>query len=452
MSSESAISEKVNFFESVPTVISEESSYLRKCSPVTSVQLDAPILYEFDVPEGQYADLNNSFHYVKFKILKGDRTSTITDVTGENPPVQVDIKKTLVAPINNFGSSCFSNLELYLNNVQIETSNNLYPFKAILQTLLSYNKNVRDSQFKMSMFSADTGGIDSETARIRMHQNTCDNVGLKYRFNKSKYSTPFETINKLFLDIVNQPKYILNGTNVKIKFHRATPEFCLIAGNSTEKYHILIEDAALYLRMVHTRDSLQLAVEKNINITEGKYPLKKIDMRFFTLSGNSTNISEQNLYNGSLPTRIAIAIIPTAAMDGTYTTSPFNFRHFNVATTELRVNGLSVPPEGIDTDIENNNYVHAYANLFLGTGGLFNNDNGNIMTYEDFKNGNYINLYDLTEDGNHDLDHFHPAKTGVISLNIRLTQAPGDSVAVIVMIEKEVVLLCDKDRNYRLTE
>lgn len=440
------LTDHVALFQTLPILTSEEESHFIKLNPVTSLQLEAPMLYEFEIPENYFADLTQMYLYLKCKIVDSDHKA-IAKPTGDDAVPD----KAKVYPISYFANTCFSNVELFLNNTQIGSSNNLYPYRAYIESALSFDKSTKDTQLSMGFYYPDTKKIDLKDIGDDLTKATCPNTGAKKRWELTQYSKPFETFSKLHLDLCAQNKYVLNRTNMKIKCYRATNNFALMAKSDDAKYKVVFEEAFIYLRIVRLRESLRLAIESNLMKMPAKYPMKKVETRFFTHSSNSSNLSEPNLYTGTLPTRVVIGLVSTLALDGKNQLSPFNFRHCNMQNIELRVNGRALPtPDGINVDMDNKLYAQAYASVFLGSGAFF--ENNSPMTYEEYCEGNFLIMFDLTEDFNNELTHFHSPNSGTLSLKIRLSEAIQESISIICMFEHEVVMNVDSDRNYWVQE
>jgi len=440
------LTDHVALFQSLPMLTSEEESYFIKLNPITSLQLEAPLLFEYDIPENYFADPSQLYLYLKCRIVDSDHNA-ITQPQGNAPVTD----KMQVYPIPYFANTCFNNVEVALNNTQIGNSNNLYAYRAYIEALLSFNKMTKATQLAMGMFYPDEKKIDFEDMGETLKTEACQNKGARKRWLLTRYSTPFETFSKLHLDICSQNKYILNKTNLKIKCYRAPNSFALMAKDNDQKYKIVFEEAFLYLRIVRLRESLRLAIESSLLKMPARYPMKKIETRFFTHSANSSNISEQNLWSGVLPTRVVIGLITSASQDGKNRLSPFRFRHCHMQKIELRVNGKALPTaDGIKIDMEHNLYAQAYASIFLGSGAFY--ENSSPLTYEEFGEGNFLIMFDLTEDFNNEPTHFHRANSGTLSLSIALTEVLGESVSVIAMFEHEVVMNADSDRNYWIQE
>jgi len=423
---------------------SEDESYMMKVYPTTSIDNQAPIIYEFDIDDNHYADLNNCFHFVSFKIMQEDRTTDIDEPGGNNQ----DGDDQKVAPINYYGNTLFENVELYLNGNLIESSNNLYPYKAFLQTFLSMGQDAKENQLALCGYFPDTGDIDTNAIRASMNAVNCANKGLKNRYLLTRYSKAFAALSPLHLDFCAQKRYIQNRTNVKIRLSRVSPQFGLIANAGDKNFSWITNTAYLLVRMVKPRDSLRLAVEQALQSETVKYPLKTTEMRYFTFPGNGTTLNEPSLYTGHLPVRLCLALVEAAALDGDYQKSPFNFKPFNVTDIDVRVNGKSLTNDPIKVDLRNNDHVLPYFWMFRNTGGLFTNEP--IIDYLQYKKGHFIYVFDLTQDNEHGLHEFHQPRSGVISVDIRLRTAPNTPLALVGMFEREMIATCDEHRTYKL--
>ena len=75
---------------------------------------------------------------------------------------------TVVAPVNLFLHSLFSQVDISLNGTQVISSTNTYPYRAMLETLLSYGGDAKKSQLTSALYYEDQPG--------RMDDFTVDNV------------------------------------------------------------------------------------------------------------------------------------------------------------------------------------------------------------------------------------------------------------------------------------
>ena len=64
----------------------------------------------------------------------------------------------------------------------------------------------------------------------------------------------------------------------------------------------------------HIREAHVLALEDNNTF---KYPLKHVQMKYFTKGSNRNDLSEQNIVNGVLPKKVIFGIVRSENFNGT---------------------------------------------------------------------------------------------------------------------------------------
>jgi len=120
---------ELDLFSVIPTQTSMESGNWIKYHPLTSVAEGSPIEFEISGTGEDYIDFGNSLLYVKAKI---------TRVNGNNLAVEAN-----TGPVNLFLHSLFSQVDIELNGTLITSSTNTYPYRTMLETLLSYGENTK---------------------------------------------------------------------------------------------------------------------------------------------------------------------------------------------------------------------------------------------------------------------------------------------------------------------
>lgn len=440
-----SLGEATDFFTTPPVMVSEEDSYFMRIHPTSSIENSAPIIYEFEVDDSHFADLSNMVQYLQLRVMKADRSTPIPDPGPDNQ--DGDAQKACF--INYPSNTLFKQAEVWLNGELVESSNNLYPYKSYMQAFLSYGQETKNNQLAIAGYYQDTGDIDSDDTRTAMNSPNCGNKGLHQRYEMSKYSRPFSTLAPLHLDLCTQKRYLQNRTHVKIRLTRVDDKFGIISKSNDGGFSYIIQQAYLQVRMVRPRESLRLAVEQSLETNLARYPMKRCEMRFYSFAGNSNSLTEPSLYQGHLPVRVALALVDSQNLHGDWTSSPLKFEACNVSEINLKINGRSCTTEPLRINLGENDFVHPYFWMYRSTGGLFGNES--LIKYSDYKQGNFLYVFDLTEDGDHSLDHFHQPKTGTLSLDIRVTSPPNRSMALVAMFEREIIITCDKDRKYRVT-
>ena len=86
-------------------------------------------------------DLANVLLYVRAKIVKNNNEDLAAAATS--------------APVNLLLHSMFSQVDVTLNGTLISSSTNTYPYRSMLETLLSYGEDAKKSQLTSELFYKD---------------------------------------------------------------------------------------------------------------------------------------------------------------------------------------------------------------------------------------------------------------------------------------------------------
>ena len=96
----------------------------------------------------------------------------------------------------------------------ISSSTNAYPYRAYIETLLNYSKEVKNSQLGMGLFYKNTAGHFDEL------NQTSGNTSLNNRNEFKKLRKPMFLQGRVPSDTFNQGKLLLNGLPLKVTFQR----------------------------------------------------------------------------------------------------------------------------------------------------------------------------------------------------------------------------------------
>ena len=442
--------QELNLFSIHPTDVSfPDSQRWHVENPVTSISSGGAIDFIINSSPDVYLDLRNSYIDLEFSIK--DETGqilqkTLPTDTSDNAAVATALtsnKNCVVFPEQYFIGSAFKNVEVYLNDALISSSDNLYPYRAYIETLLSYNKNVKDEQMKMSGWYEDTGDdIEWKDADILAKEVTTGvkNTGAYYRFQITKYSKKVQMIGKIHSDLFNQYKYLPGKNQLRLKFIRHNPEFCLRSGMDGKKFTFNIDKMSLNIKKCEISPHIRELHERQLladNTETLKYSFPHVQMKFFMHPASERHIAEPNLCNGLLPNKVIIGMVSSNAFNGDFDKNPFNFRHFGATSVILRKNGVPAPFEELTLDYPNGQYLQGYLSLILGTGRLYDNDSFGISP-SSYKNGKCLYMFDLSNTSTKDCMSLQ--QTGKLQLNIRLDENISEGVTVICYLQYDSVL------------
>ena len=414
---------EVDLFTNLPTQASVEDGMHVEHLP-SCLSDDGPIKFAISGDSNYYTDLNSSYLYLEVKLTNADGSNIADDA--------------VVGPINLLGQTLFQQVDVGLNDVLVSDASNLYHYRAMFETLLSFGDEARNSQLTMSMFYKDTASS--------MDNIDNDNAGLVTRRAMMARSRTVQLIGKIHSDIFFQDRYLLNGVDLNIKLIRnSNPMVLMAAANST--YKLKICNASMFIRKVKVNSGIQLKHIEKLDKQQKSalYPIRRVVMKTFNISTGSLSCNEENLFTGILPKRIVIGIVDARSFEGGYLYNPFNFKHKNLKYCSLLVDGKMIPQKALDSNFEQGSTLRNYFTLLESTGKSFRDD-GIAFDRAEYNNGYSLVAFDLTpnlkEDG-----CYHLIKKGNVRLELKFSEGLNVPVNVIVYAEFDSTIKIDRSRS-----
>lgn len=433
---------ELELFSVLPTQTSiEETKYVQHF-PTTSLDRGGPIIFNIPPSDQEYIDPRKVFLYMKMRILdeEGDQLPRVVSQSDATIP-----DESIVYPINYFHATCFKTVDVHINNKNVSANDTLYPYRAYLETLLSYSKSAKEEQMKTAMYYKDKTPMNDVSASIAKTDNTVSkNTGAVSRFLRTQFSTPFETFGRIHSEIFSQNKLLIGDVELTIKFQRADIKFCLMAKTNT-RYVISIDSAILFVCHKKISDSIREAHQLTLQSKNIKYPVRKVQMKFFTRGANRSDLSEPNLVNGICPRRLVFMLVDSEAFSGSLSKNPFDFANFSLSSIALRKNGENIPFQELDLDFQNKCSLQGYMSLLEGTSHMFRNTSMDIQPLLDFDKGYAIYAWNLTNDGQGDGANFNLVQNANISLELKLATPSSKSITIVCYLEYDAIIEIDKD-------
>jgi hypothetical protein len=311
----------------------------------------------------------------------------------------------------------------------------------MIETLLSYGQVSKKSHLTSSLFYKDDAGCFDSKELNGENSNT----GFISRHEIIKGSKVFDMYGRLHGDLFAQERFLTGDIKVKIRLTRSKDSFCLI-GDGNANYVTNITNATLYVRKVNINPDIITAHKRMLDKTPLKYPVKKIETKSFVVSSNVMD-SEFTITN-RIPNLLVVGFVDGVAFNGSYSTNPFKFEHFNLSNIDLKLEGHSVPHSGVNLDFKNNLYIRSFYSLFNGIDKTIF-DHGNDIDRSDYGNGYTLFVYDLTPDMCNG-SHFNVIKQG--SLNIKLTfkEALAKPINCICYMDYDSIIMIDKFNQIKI--
>ena len=234
--------------------------------PTSAIQEGAPITFESGKDE-HYTDASEFVIKTMVKI-QGENGTALTGKQFTDSDSAGTLKK--VGVINNLGHSLWEQIVLFINDTKVTESSNNYAYKAMLETLLSYDDVDEKSVLCLSCFKKDHVNITVEFPTA-----THPNSGLVAHSHYFEGGKRVTLITRPRIDLCQQPHYIPDQCKMLLKLSPNKSSFVLMSDKNDAKYHLKIHSCTLMVRRIKlveaTKLALQTTIESNHQVFH--YPL-----------------------------------------------------------------------------------------------------------------------------------------------------------------------------------
>src|SRR6266516_861317 len=410
-----------------PTQTSIESGGWVEYNPISSLADGVPIEFVVSGSGQDYIDLANTQLYVRAEIVQGNNTAI--DQTHH------------VGPINLLLHSLFSEVDFKLNDTLISSTNNTYPYRAYLETLLSYSPAAKGLQLTAALYYKDEATKLDDTNPL----DAASNDGLKTRRSFFNNGGIVDMVGCIHSDLFFQEKYIPSDVGLRLRLVRSKNSFCLMSDVAQATFKIKLHDVKLLVRKIKLSPSIFMAHAKALEIGNAKYPLHRVVCKTFTIPRGNLDFTQENLFTGQLPSRLIVGMVDNDAYNGSYEKNPFHFKHYSLTQMKVFLDGQSQTIRPIEPNFVTNQMISAYISLFTGSG-KYQKDEGIDISRQDYGSGFSLYSFDLTPDLSED-GHFNLAKDGNVRVAVKFAAALPNTINVIAYAEFENILEIDRNRN-----
>jgi hypothetical protein len=289
----------------------------------------------------------------------------------------------------------------------------------------------------LKTLKAESEGWYQDTAG-KINSATNENAGWEERRKMFAKSRKVQLEGRPFVPIFIQEKLIPGNVPIQIRLYPSKDEFVLHhsgQGDHAKNYKMEIVSAKLRVNIKKVSPTLLITHAKALKQEPFRYKYTDIYPKMHALAQGSTNINIHNIFDGKLPDAIALTIVDSNALNGSYTTSPFHFQHANASNMQLEANGSSIPTHQIETDFSNANprAIHAYMQQLREFGIAFSNS-APALTYQFWCQGGTLYYYNIShnpEEG----DVKAPARQGSVSVKGTLRTPITSTMSVLAIAE-----------------
>jgi hypothetical protein len=323
------VSSEFNIFASKPVQTAVRERNVVQYKPIASVDHSD---LEFSIPEDHDTYIAPDIKFsVRGKLIKANGTDLdATDFT---------------AGTNNLLHSLFSQC-----SVNITPATELYHYRAYLETLLTYGSDAANTHLTTSEWYPDSGDLLACDPTAADSTKEC----FITRWNRQKQSKVQELYGRLHSNICNVTIFLIPGVRLQIKQTKAKPSFSLMNMDSTSTTTFKFIDAELIVRRIKAEPKILLAHNKILSKGYfARYNLTTDELKTFAFSKRPQSLSINNAVLGVMPKRLVFTMVKNTDFLGTTDKNPFYFRHYDLTSFTLFVNGRLIPSESLSLDMSN---------------------------------------------------------------------------------------------------
>lgn len=408
-----------------PTQSSIESTRVVEYSPVSALNDKPGSLIEFSVPPSaeEFIDLDET--YIQVKMSYSAKTTSGTTVT--------DTPQANISPTNNLLHCLFSKVELTVGHHCVNPNSIYYPYRAYIETLLGYSREAKETFLSAAGWMSQS---DEDLTKVNAER------GKKWGIKKE-----FTLYGKLFLDLSGQDKLLLNATPLRLTLQVNKPEFAFLCDVADTKVTFSLKDVKLHVLKKKATAAQMDITKRMLEKASAKYSVRRIEVRNHLVTTGTSSVSLDNVFSGTLPSRMIIGLVQNDALTGTLAKNPFNFEHFDLNHASVIVNGDEVPRVPYRPDFAADIYQREFFELFHGISKLHPHPKC-YLTEAMYKSGHTLLCFNLTADGS-DISHghFNPLRRGTARVDLKFAKPLPSVTSVIVFAEFDGIITIDKDRN-----
>lgn len=407
----------LELFSVNPTQAVVEKTITTEFRPLSAVNGSSCIQFRFPTPSDQYLQFNETYLYVKIRFLL-ERTDD-QDITLD------DWKK--VIPANYLLHSLFKQVELVIGDEEIIKAPQTYAYKSYIEALLGFSDESKKSSLTSSMWH------DNGTVRSLKIAPGSTNL---------KVGKTIELMGRLHLDFTFQPKALVGGTTVGLKFTHHDPSFFLQCSDPKLKPSIEFLDASIEANFLRCYPHLVSAHEKALRVATAKYPLTRCEVKSINVSENLRDIMIDNVVSGVLPRRIFVMCVSNEAYNGSLTTNPFEFKDFGINHIACFLDGIQHPSRAFEPNFAEGLFVREYLGFLRA---LNQNTTDSYISFdqEEYKKDKVIFGFnfspDLT-DGMGAVGHTSPLKRGTLRMQVKFDKPLPTAINVLIYCEYDTVI------------
>lgn len=426
-----------DLFTIPPTQAIVETDQRNEYRPLSTLSNNTPIEFEIRSSPNELIKLHTLKLYLRMKIK--------ISKSNVNKSSEAVVQKTdwsKISPVNNFIHSLFKEIDVFINGKQISTSNQTYAYRAYFGSRFGYTNDAKKTTLTSALFYEDDYNALDEPNKMRSEKIASDNN------DDFAEGREFEMTDILHIDLCLQPKVLLGGSTLKLKFIPHSPTFYLVHKNDIIP-EVEFTEAMIKVHKSKIYDNVTRGLESGVNVSPAKYLLPFVKVVPYNLPSGTLDANINNAIHGNLPRRLFIMLVSTEAFNGSPSRNPFNFHHYYLGHVSVNIDGEQFPKSGYNVDFKKGLYLQAFDGFVEATNQTGINSTLGINR-DTYAKGNCIfgfNFAPDLADSGCVAGHLSAMKQGSLNVKLIFKEPLKEPVNVLLVNEFDKLLEINNERN-----
>ena len=242
---------------------------------------------------------------------------------------------------------------------------------------------------------------------------------------------------------------------MRSKFFANNNNFCCMGSAATTGAAALpaaepklkIHDATLFVRHVKLAPGVFNAINKSLQISNAVYPIKRRSAVTFNLAAGQSHFPIDNIFMGTLPDQLIIALIDHGANNGDYLKNPLAFKNFGCNYLSVYFNNKQYPTVAYTPDYSSDTYEREYFD-FHNELGLTTGMGVLDFNYSAFKSLVNLYIFNFNQDfSNTTSDYICLAREGSLRVDIKFENDLPRALKLLCIGRFDSNIEIDRNRN-----
>ncbi|KAK3718083.1 hypothetical protein QZH41_005717 [Actinostola sp. cb2023] len=406
-----------------------------------------PLQIKID-PTRRWVDLSKTLFVYTVEFVANDNTTLL-------------LAANKVAPINLIGHSLIKQFDVSFNKQLVTTGIADYHYTAYFDRLLKYSGAEKKELLTLEGWYTDTSNKFDDTdplprpiviptgntaanvlaAMTAAENRATPNAGAAGRHGLCCQNRRVTFVISPVVSVFDQVRYLTPGTQIDFRVRWNSAALVMMSGDTTvtqPKYKIVPQSPEIWIYHVEANPQLHLQNEAAMlqNQQIALYPFSEKRIVAHTINNGRRREKFSNVFTGFRPNYMMVGLVRGDAYAGNYVRNPFNFHDLHQKQIKVTLDGEELPYPPIV--LNSHDKCEGYATLANFAGKLFDFQSIGISR-EDYKDGNYLLLWNFNPDGALNAGYVYGRNVGNVSIEIEFSQDTANNTTLIVAGEFEQI-------------